>query len=98
MDEDTQNKDENGDSGEGDDGDSDNEDDTTQLVVEHIHCFAQEMRREGQGVVVVEDEDIACDPNDTTSVEDNNEAAINTEQLMSYFCAILSATSIDEIQ
>eukprot|EP00957_Ditylum_brightwellii_P056649 4293859-Ditylum_brightwellii.AAC.1 len=67
VDEDAQDKDENGNSGEGDNGDSDDGDDTTQLVVEHIHRFAQEMRGGGRDVVVVEDKDIACDPNDTTS-------------------------------
>eukprot|EP00957_Ditylum_brightwellii_P112806 8600536-Ditylum_brightwellii.AAC.1 len=50
------------------------------------------------GVVVVEDEDIVCDPNDTTSVEDDNGAAVNTEQLMSNFHAIFGTTSIDELQ
>eukprot|EP00957_Ditylum_brightwellii_P025525 1929764-Ditylum_brightwellii.AAC.1 len=55
------------------------------------------MRGRGWDVVVVEDGYIACDPNDTTSVEDDNEAAINTEQLMSNFHAISGATSIDEL-
>eukprot|EP00957_Ditylum_brightwellii_P162831 12399593-Ditylum_brightwellii.AAC.1 len=60
--------------------------------------FCTRNERRGQDVIVVEDEDIACDPNDATSLEDDNEAAVNTGQLMSNFHAIFGATSIDELQ
>ena len=81
---------------EEDDGDSGDGDDSTQLVVDQIHRFAEDMR--GDNVVVVEDEDGGSAPNLTASVNDNNEVANNTEELMSNFRSIFGAASIDELQ